>query len=87
MLRAGTDVNQRECFVIGYDRNAMKPAFDPACTRENAVTPLMTSASIGSRELLALLLEFKADRSLRDWAGRSALDYATDPEVRKLLLN
>ena len=29
--------------------------------------------------------EGEGDRSLKDWAGRSALDYATAPEIRKLL--
>lgn len=45
----------------------------------------MASARAADREAVELLLEFEADRALRDWAGRSAIDYAKDPVVRGLL--
>jgi ankyrin repeat protein len=63
------------------------PHQDPACKADNGITPLMWIATAGEGAGVQLLLEFKADRSLKDWAGRTALDYATAPEVRKLLLN
>ncbi len=85
LLDAGADVNQRECFQSGFDMSERKPIYEPACTRDNGVTVLMSSARRGNREAVALLLEFKADRSLEDWAGRSALDYAKTDEIKALL--
>ena len=45
----------------------------------------MWTAAVGDREAVELLLEFNADRSLRDWAGRSVLHYTTTREVSDLL--
>ena len=45
----------------------------------------MWAAAVGDREAVELLLEFQADRSLRDWADRSVLHYATTREVWDLL--
>jgi ankyrin repeat protein len=83
LLNEGADPNQREC-IARYD-NTYKVMQESKCNSESGITPLMSAASAGNREAVELLLEFKADRSLKDWAGRSALDYATAPEVRELL--
>jgi ankyrin repeat protein len=91
LLENGADPNRRSCvtFVL-TSFNAVythgRPPFfvNKDCTAENGVTPLMMSALRDDWHGAKLLLEFKADRSLKDWAGRTALDYAKDPEVRKL---
>jgi hypothetical protein len=84
LLRSGADPNGRECRPTAYV--GYRPIFEARCDRSNGLTPLMSAAKTGKRDALQLLLEFKADRSLKDWAERTALDYATDPDVRKLLL-
>lgn len=84
LLQAGADVNDRACLATGYDMKLKKQIFPP-CARENGTTPLMYAAAKGQTDVVALLSEFKADRSLKDWAGRSALDYAKTDEIRKLL--
>jgi ankyrin repeat protein len=87
LLEAGADANGRECIPIDYDRKTYKPIFDAACNRGNGVTPLMSAAKGGKSEIVQLLLEFKADKSLKDWTGRMAVDYGKDPGVRELLSN
>lgn len=93
LLENGADPNRRTCVDLVYGSFSAKwthgPAFrrNPACTLENGVTPLIFAARSGDLDAVTLLLEFRADRTLKDWAGGSAQDYATDPEVRKLLLN
>jgi len=79
LLEHGADVNQRSCGELNGTQT------DPACTNENGMTPLMGAAGSGSTDLVALLLEFKADRSLTDWKGRSALHYAKWRNVWDLL--
>ena len=93
LLQNGADVNQRWCerYLASWAVHRNSPAHlveggkDPACTPLNGITPLMWTAAVGDREAVKLLLEFKADRSLRDWAGRSVLHYATTREVWDLL--
>ena len=85
LLNNKADVNQRWCVQFENRNFKQIPAANPDCSLSNGMTPLMLAASAGKREAVELLLEFKADRSLKDWAGRSALDYATAPEVRELL--
>jgi ankyrin repeat protein len=46
----------------------------------------MWSAGMGSVDAVALLLEFKADKSLRDWEGRTAAHYATTRETWELTI-
>jgi ankyrin repeat protein len=85
LLLNKADVNQRWC--VQFENRDFKQVriSDPACTLSNGITPLMWSASADRAEAVKLLLEFNADRSLKDWAGRSALDYAKSDEIRKLL--
>jgi ankyrin repeat protein len=99
LLRGGANVNERWCelFIPRWASSVSSPQHllvhqgephqDPACSASNGITPLMWIAGAGDREAVELLLEFNADKSLKDWAGRSALDYATSPDIRKLLLN
>lgn len=85
LLNSGADVNARWCVPVDHRTFKEARAKDPACSVATGISPLMWSASVGHREAVELLLEFKADPSLRDWAGRSALDYAQEPGVRELL--
>jgi len=97
LLQNGANVNQRWCerfpsgrIAPGYAPKHLivgpgEPRSDPACDLTNGITPLMWSAGAADRDAVGLLLEFKADRSLIDWAGRSALHYAVWRDVWDLL--
>ena len=80
LLEHGADVNQRWC-----ELTPQETPLEPACTIEKGITPLMWAARLGSTESVTLLLDYKADRSLTDWAGRSALHYAKWRNVWDLL--
>jgi len=84
LLQAGAAVDGRGCLASGYDMKLKKQIFPP-CDQENGTTPLMYAAAQGQTDAVEMLLEFHADRSLKEWAGRTALDYAKTNEVRKLL--
>lgn len=58
---------------------------DPLCTAANGMTALMESARQNDADDVTLLLEFNADRSLKDWAGRTAVDYASTPGMKEVL--
>ena len=85
LLVNGADVNQRWCARFENRNYKSVTTRDAACSLSNGLTSLMWAASEGKTAAVTLLLEFKADRTLKDWAGRTALDYTTAPEVRKLL--
>jgi hypothetical protein len=90
LLQHGADPNQRWCVNMIYGSfSGTYPdgAFSkhPSCNQLNGVTPLMNSSAVGDPEQVQLLMEFNADAARNDWAGRTALDYATTPEVRALL--
>jgi ankyrin repeat protein len=85
LLEHGSDVNLRWCTQYEVRDYKQIPTQPPGCTSSNGMTPLMWAASTNRREAVELLLEFKADRLLRDWTGRSALEYAQEPGVRELL--
>lgn len=89
LLQSGADPNQRWCvgysFVLFKRQTRDSASLDPACTSTNGMTPLMWSASKSAAEAIELLLEFNADRSLTDWAGRTAMDYAATADIRQLL--
>jgi len=92
LLQNGADVNQRWCSrfrpvwsVPGTTSTELKVGRDPACTPENGITPLMLGAAVDDREIVDLLLEFRADQGLKDWAGRTALDYASTRGMKELL--
>lgn len=48
--------------------------------------PLHYATRMGSTLLVKELLHFKADASLRDAAGKNALDYENNPTIRNILL-
>jgi ankyrin repeat protein len=48
------------------------------------LTPLMAAAGSGSVEVVELLLDGGADRTLKDKAGKTALDYLEQAETRGL---
>lgn len=62
------------CLVdAGADVNRFSPL---ACYDYKIWTPLMMAADIGNYELVALLLEKGADRTIQDTCGKQAIDYA-----------
>jgi ankyrin repeat protein len=97
LLSYGANVNERWCelYVALWASVANspshlvvtegKPHMHPACNAGNGITPLMWIAGSSERDGVELLLEFRADRKLTDWAGRSAFDYATAAGIRELL--
>ena len=85
LLRSGADVNQRWCDQFAVRDFKQTSTKEPACTAPTGLTPLMWAAASGHKEGVELLLEFKADRTLKDWADRTAFDYASTPAVRELL--
>ena len=85
LLQNHSDVNLRWCTHYELRNYKQVPAKAPGCSLSKGMTPLMWAADAGNRAAVELLLEYRADRSLTDWSGRSALDYATAPEVRELL--
>jgi hypothetical protein len=87
LLEHGADVNVRWCTQFELRNYKLIPFMAADCSMATARTPLMLAASTDNAEAVRLLLEFGADDSLRDWTGRTAADYATTSEVRKLLSN
>jgi ankyrin repeat protein len=88
LLAAGADPNARWCVPVRSLYNAQQRGKKPGCDLRNGITPLMFAASAGHDEIVAALLEHGADRSLADWTGRTALDYAATErrdKVRALL--
>lgn len=85
LLQNHADVNQRWCVQFENKNFKQIRSKDPACMLSNGMTPLMYAASQEDKKAVELLLEWNADRSLKDWAGRSALDYAKTDDIRKLL--
>ena len=54
----------------------------------SGTTPLMLAASVGEAEVVDRLLKHRADVTLRDWKGRTAIDYAakdSDHRITQLL--
>lgn len=60
----------------GIDLNSMN---------DNGVTALMYSASAGKEDMVKLLLEFNADKSLKNLDGFKAIDLAVTPSIYKRL--
>jgi ankyrin repeat protein len=85
LLRNGADPNLRWCAQLVVVNYKYRVTREPACEESNGITALMFSAAADDRNSVDVLLQYKADRSLKDWAGRTALDYAATPEVRALL--
>lgn len=85
LLANGADVNGRWCGELIVRSAQLNPEPAPSCGLPTGTTPLIWAASAGDREAMKLLLEFKADRSLRDWRGQSAMDRAETREMRESL--
>lgn len=85
LLQHGADVNQRWCSRVEYRDYRRMVRADAACSAKNGMTPLMLAAARNDRSSVELLLAFRADLSLRDWAGRTALDYANNTEIKDLI--
>jgi ankyrin repeat protein len=75
LLDNGADPNARWCSSL-LDLKPDGWKADPACTRENGMTPLMLAASLGDVPDIELLVKHGADPTLKDWNGRTAQDYA-----------
>ncbi len=97
LLAHGADVNARNkeghtalISALLPTEEKVRLTFSPT-TREahqrtvECITPLFETISL-TEQTVRLLLEAGADSSLRDASGRSALDYASTPELRALLL-
>lgn len=52
---------------------------------DNGVTALMYSASAGKEDMVKLLLDFRADKTLENLDGFKAIDLAVTPKIFKLL--
>ena len=85
LLDGGADVNQRWCVKVYRHWSQEEGPTDPRCTPQNGMTPLMWSAAEGKQQAVELLLEYAADVSLKDGAGRSAADVARTDSVRRLI--
>jgi ankyrin repeat protein len=84
LLERGADPNARWCVEI---RSWWPPPSTqraaPECNATNGTSPAMRAATSGDVELLTLLLQHGADPTLRDWTGRSALDYARESDHQR----
>jgi uncharacterized protein len=76
LLASGADPNARWCVGVRW-RGPRPWTPEAGCEISTGTSPLMFAASTGDRELLGLLLSHGANETLRDWKGRTALDYAT----------
>jgi ankyrin repeat protein len=84
LLRHGADPNQRVCY--GPTTTSWPPqTIEPGCTARRGLTPLMWMARHENGPAISLLMDFGADRSAKDWMGRTALDHAATNAVRDQL--
>lgn len=82
LLRHGADPNGRWC---PFESRAPDPA-GRGCISKAGVTPLIVAAAFDQADTTYLLLDARADPTLEDWAGASALDDARGEAVFELLL-
>ena len=82
LLRHGADPNSRWCPFESRGTDAGLPP----CNSKWGVTPLIMAAALDQADVTYLLLDARADPTLEDSAGRSALDYARSEAVFELLL-
>lgn len=48
-------------------------------------TPIILAALLGNKPITQYLLEHGADVTIQNYEGKAALDYASDPEIKKML--
>lgn len=82
LLRHGADPNSRWCPFESRGTDAGLPP----CNSKWGVTPLIMAAALDQADVTYLLLDARADPTLADSAGGSALDYARSEAVFELLL-
>jgi len=85
LLEYGADVNARWCVPIDRQPIAAARAPEPGCTLATGTTPLMWAARVDNPQSASALLARGADVSLKDWAGRTALDHASSRGMKELL--
>lgn len=88
LLVAGADPNTRWCVPLRSSRQTKGSMAQPGCDSNTGTTPLMLAASLGSVGAVELLLRHGANRTLTDWQGRTAAQYATGqpgPRIKGLL--
>jgi ankyrin repeat protein len=84
LLERGADPNARWCVEIqSWWPPPSTQRAAPECNATNGTSPAMRAATSGDVELLTLLLQHGADPTLRDWTGRSALDYARESDHQR----
>ncbi len=98
LVEHGADVNvvdgDGNCPLLGAaaDKNSplglllLAHGADPNARRNNSRrTPLMEAATSGNTALARALLEKRADRTLKDARGKTALDFAREYNRRKIV--
>lgn len=75
LLKYGLDINT----IVPEPKRQWRTSHDDK-------SPLMYATSTGKIEIVKLLLENGADINLKDKEGRTALSFAKEPEVAKLLM-
>jgi ankyrin repeat protein len=77
LLRDGADPNARWCVPVERVTGSHVYQPEPACTRHSGITALMFASAIGDLTVLGALLERRdVDLALKDWNGRTAIEYA-----------
>lgn len=85
LLNYGADPNVRWC--VSPQRQPGAPRTEKAadCTAANGLTPMIWAAQENAFAAASILRASGADATLKDWTGRSAADYATTAEMRRLV--
>ena len=77
LLRYGADPNARWCVALDQQKASHVHCFELECNHDSGTTPLMFASSVGDLNVLGALLERKdVELELKDWKGRTAVEYA-----------
>src|SRR5205823_2799632 len=76
LLTSGANPNARWCVPLRSHQNERRAVAEAGCDSSAGTTPLMLAVSLGNPDFVELLLKHGADRTLRDWRGRTAVEYA-----------